>query len=96
MPDTQGPRDKVSEEIEELDSAPSQEAQFEEAGDFLFAAVNLVRAYGIGAEEALRAANAKFERRFKAMEAIAGADFPNLSLDQQEELWQQVKSAEKS
>lgn len=95
-PDTRGPLDKISEEISELEAAPSHDARIEEAGDFLFAAVNLVRAYGIGAEDALRAANAKFERRFKAMEALAGAEFPNLTLDQQEELWQQVKRAEKS
>ena len=37
----------------------------------LFAAVNLVRAYGIAAEDALRAANDKFERRYRAMEALA-------------------------
>lgn len=95
-PDTRGPLDKISEEIAELESATSVEARIEEAGDFLFAAVNLVRAYGINAEEALRAANAKFERRFRAMEALAGRKFPTLSLDQQEELWQQVKRAEKS
>ncbi len=95
-PDTQGPRDKVLEEIAELESAPTHEDRIEEAGDFLFAAVNLVRAYGIGAEEALRAANAKFERRFKAMEALAGEKFAQLSLEEQEELWQQVKRAEKS
>lgn len=95
-PDTQGPLDKISEEIAELESATSDEARIEEAGDFLFAAVNLVRAYGINAEEALRAANVKFERRFRAMEALAGNKFARLSLEEQEELWQQVKRAEKS
>lgn len=95
-PDTQGPLDKISEEIAELESATSDEARIEEAGDFLFAAVNLVRAYGINAEEALRAANVKFERRFRAMEALAGDKFARLSLEEQEELWQQVKRAEKS
>ena len=60
----------------------------------LFAAVNLVRAYGIGAEEALRAANDKFERRFRAMEALAGETFATLTLEQQEALWQQVKREE--
>lgn len=95
-PDTQGPLDKISEEVAELESATSDEARIEEAGDFLFAAVNLVRAYGINAEEALRAANVKFERRFRAMEALAGDKFARLSLEEQEELWQQVKRAEKS
>ena len=92
-PDPDGPTDKVIEEMHELaDAAPADRA--EEAGDLLFAAVNLVRAYGISAEEVLRAANAKFERRFRAMENLADGGFPALSLDQQEELWQQVKAAE--
>ena len=92
-PDPDGPTDKVIEEMHELANAePADRA--EEAGDLLFAAVNLVRAYGISAEEALRAANAKFERRFRAMEDLAEGGFPALSLDQQEELWQQVKAAE--
>lgn len=94
-PDTEGPRAKVVEEIEELDTAtPDQRA--EEAGDFLFAAVNLVRAYGIDAEEALRAANRKFERRFREMEELAGGDFEQRNLEQQEELWQEVKRREKA
>ena len=65
--------------------------------DLLFAAVNLVRAYGIAPEEALRSANTKFERRFVAMEALAarqGSDFGVLTLDQQEALWQAVKASE--
>ena len=68
-----------------------------EAGDVLFVAVNIVRRYGVDAEEALRAANAKFERRFRAMERLAtadGEDFPQLSLEAQEAYWQKVKQAE--
>lgn len=93
-PDHDGPRAKLHEEIDELTTAP-QDEQIEEAGDLLFAAVNLVRSYGIGAEEALRAANAKFERRYRAMEDLAEGQFDSLSLDQQEALWQEVKRAER-
>lgn len=92
-PDAEGPTAKVLEEIEELKEAIGENIA-EEAGDFLFAAVNLVRAYGIDAEEALRAANSKFERRFRAMEDLAGGDFQERDLDAQEELWQQVKLTE--
>ena len=94
-PDVTGPRAKVLEEIEELAEASSGEIE-EEAGDFLFAAVNLVRAYGVDAEGALRAANAKFERRFRAMEELAGGDFAERDLYAQEALWQEVKRREKS
>ena len=96
-PDAAGPTAKVLEEIDEIATAPDDAARFEEAGDFLFAAVNLVRAYGIPAEEALRAANIKFERRFAGMEALAAErqqDFAALSLDEQEALWQAVKTSE--
>lgn len=93
-PDPSGSEAKIAEEIEELKAASSDTDRFEEAGDLLFAAVNFARAHGISAEEALRAANAKFERRFRAMEALAGPEhFATLSLDEQEELWQQVKKA---
>lgn len=95
-PDPTGPADKVFEEVNELASA-NEEHRFEEAGDLLFAATNLVRSYGIAPEEAMRAANTKFERRFRAMEALAaaqGEDFAALSLDQKEDLWQAVKQSE--
>ena len=92
-PDTAGPAAKVAEEVAELAEAATPEDRFEEAGDFLFAAANLVRAYGIAPEDALRAANAKFERRFHAMEALDD-NFAALSLDEQEALWQQVKRGE--
>lgn len=94
-PDREGPRAKIIEEIEELEEA-SSDSREEEAGDLLFAAVNLVRAYGIDAEAALRAANVKFERRFRAMETLSQGTFPDLTLDQQEELWQAVKRDENS
>jgi ATP diphosphatase len=96
-PDPSGSQHKISEEIEELNTAPSHDAKIEEAGDLLFAAVNFVRAHGVSAEDALRAANAKFERRFRGMEAKAaehGLDFAALSLEAQEELWQAVKADE--
>lgn len=95
-PDPDGPAGKVTEEMEELASAPD-DARLEEAGDLLFAAVNLVRAYGIAPEDALRAANHKFERRYRAMESLASQDnrhFSTLSLQEQEKLWLAVKSLE--
>src|SRR5436190_2548223 len=92
-PDPTGPADKLTEEVSELMEA-LPDKRLEEAGDLLFAAVNLVRAHGIGAEEALRAANDKFARRFRVMEALAGEAFASLTLEQQEALWQQVKREE--
>ena len=92
--DVKGPIAKLSEELGELDCATTQNDRLEEAGDVLFVAVNIVRRYGADPEEALRRANAKFERRFRAMEALAreqGVDFSTLTLDQQDALWQQVK-----
>jgi nucleoside triphosphate diphosphatase len=96
-PDVAGPAAKVREEMTELEEAKSETERAEEAGDLLFAAVNLVRAHGVAPEDALRAANLKFERRFRAMEAFASAqeqDFAALDLDAQEALWQAVKASE--
>ena len=93
--DTEGPAAKLAEEVEELREAAPEE-KLEEAGDLLFAAVNLVRAHGIAAEDALRAANAKFERRYRGMEALAKGQFASLDLEAQESLWQEVKRAEPS
>ena len=42
-------------------------------------------------EDALRAANDKFERRYRGMEELAAGRFPELTLDEQEALWQRVK-----
>ncbi len=93
-PDPDGATDKVIEEIEELRGAATDEERIGEAGDLLFAAVNVVRKYGVAPEDALRAANAKFERRFRSMETIAQGGFAKLNLDGQEALWQAVKKSE--
>jgi nucleoside triphosphate diphosphatase len=77
-------------------SAASREI-FEEVGDLLFAAANLARKLEVDAEAALRAANRKFERRFRAMESLAAARgqlFAKLDLAAQESLWQAVKRGE--
>jgi len=94
-PDTAGPQAKVIEEMQELSEAAPNTIE-EEAGDLLFAAVNLVRAYGVDAETALRRANDKFERRYRAMEALADGAFADLDLEAQEGLWQAVKVAERN
>nr|WP_147158012.1 nucleoside triphosphate pyrophosphohydrolase [Novosphingobium sediminis] len=94
-PDTAGPRAKVVEELDELAAARTEAERLDEAGDLLFAAVNLVRRYGVAPEDALRHGNAKFERRFRGMEVLAGDKFPGLSLEEQEALWQRVKAAER-
>lgn len=98
-PDTDGPAAKLAEELIELATATDDASRIDEAGDLLFAAVNVVRSYGVAPEDALRAANAKFERRYRSMESFATAQsqrFSALSLDAQEELWQAVKRAERS
>jgi ATP diphosphatase len=97
-PDLTGPLSKLEEELGELADAETKHDRLLEAGDVLFAAVNVVRRYGIDPEQALRACNAKFERRFRKMEGLAasdGEDFPNLSLDDQEALWLRAKAAER-
>ena len=94
-PDPTGAEEKIYEEIDELKDASDAE-RVGEAGDLLFAAVNFIRKHGIAAEDALRHANAKFERRFRAMELAADGEFSALSLDEQDALWRQVKIAEQS
>ena len=88
-PDVSGPRAKVAEELAELDSATDPKSQTEELGDLLFAAVNLARHLNVDAEAALRAANRKFEARFRRIEQAPG--FVDMALDQKESLWVAVK-----
>jgi len=90
-PDASGPRAKVAEEIAEVEAAPDADAREEELGDLLFAVVNWARHLGIDPEAALRRANAKFESRFRAMEALAGEAFAGLTLDEKDRLWDRAK-----
>ena len=94
-------RPKVSEELDELDAALAaaggvpDEHVHEEFGDVLFALSNWSRHLGIDAEEALRRAGEKFERRFRRMEALAGAGeqpLEALSAEQWEALWREAKA----
>jgi XTP/dITP diphosphohydrolase/ATP diphosphatase len=99
-PDAAGLFYKLDEEIGELRDelrAPETEtsAVEEEFGDLLFTAVNLARHLKIDPESALRSANAKFRRRFGAMEKEAGGH-DGLKLrtpEELEELWRQAKVA---
>jgi nucleoside triphosphate diphosphatase len=94
--------DKVDEELAEVRAASHNSCKaspeiFEEIGDLLFAAANLARKLDVDAEAALRAANTKFERRFRGMESLAaqrGQVFSELDLAAQESLWQAVKRGE--
>lgn len=100
-PDAGGAHDKCREEMAEVEaaSAAGDPAALEsELGDLLFAVVNLVRLHGFDAEHALRGANAKFERRFRAMEgrsAASGRRLEDLSLAQLDAEWEAVKCAER-
>ena len=89
-PDTKGPRDKIDEEILEVESAQDLDAREDEIGDLLFAVVNWARKMGVDPEAALRRANGKFEHRFRAIEGEPG--FTALSLDEKEALWVAVKA----
>jgi len=92
-------RDKVIEELGEVDEAlagNAPERVTEELGDLLFAIANWTLHLKIDPEEALRAANAKFERRFRTMEtlaAAAGQKLGTLSPAAWEALWQKAKKA---
>ncbi len=91
--------DKLVEEAGEIRDAKTAAEQFEEFGDFLFVAANLARHMGIDPEEALRAANAKFTRRFEGIEARLAADGrrpEDSDLAEMDALWDAVKADEKS
>ena len=94
--------DKIEEEVAEIRAELGQSASAErlsdEIGDLLFAVVNLARHLDVDGETALRQANAKFERRFRAIEEALrarGRHLEDASLDEMEALWQRAKTAER-
>ncbi|VXB94199.1 nucleoside triphosphate pyrophosphohydrolase [Luteimonas sp. 9C] len=100
---------KLHEEIDEVrvefdavaadpDDTAAQDRLEEELGDLLFVAANLARHAKVDVGAALRRANHKFERRFRAMETMADADGGALagqSLDAQDAYWNRAKQAER-
>jgi MazG family protein len=110
-PDASGPAEKVEEELREVleqlagthahtpeeRGAARQEALESELGDLLFAVVNLCRTAGVHAGLALDRANAKFVRRFEAIEALArarGRELPEMTLAEMDALWDETKRGE--
>lgn len=95
--DRNGVLAKLDEEVAELRQAlaggdPRQAVA--ELGDLLFSCVNMARHLGVDAESALRAANRKFERRFRALEAVLarrGLQPRDVDASMLDEVWEQVK-----
>jgi len=94
--------DKVREELDEVLEAMAgndTEGQAEEVGDLLFVVVNLARKLKVDPETALRAANAKFERRFRYIETALrdqGRTLEDSNLEEMDELWGAAKRDEKN
>jgi MazG family protein len=100
-PDSHGVAEKVEEELQELRAELGETADpaalAEEAGDLLFAVVNLVRHAGIDPETALHQANRKFAMRFQRVEACcreAGYSISEADLETLDSYWEQVKREE--
>jgi uncharacterized protein YabN with tetrapyrrole methylase and pyrophosphatase domain len=97
-PSIDGVLDKVTEELDELRSATTDDERTEEFGDLLMVLVNVARKQGVEAEAALRRANDKFRRRFGIVERIAGergVALRDLSFEALDELWDAAKAEEK-
>lgn len=100
-PNTEGPIDKVREELAEVEQelgegAPS-DALRDEVGDLLFAVVNLARKAGVHPALALDRANTKFEQRFVGIEKLAaerGININEAGLEVLDSLWDEVKNRE--
>jgi ATP diphosphatase len=92
---------KIREESDEIEAdirAGKKDAAAAEAGDLLFAVVNLARHLDADPEAALRATNQKFERRFAAIEralAARGRTPAQSTLEEMDALWNEAKAAEK-
>ena len=100
-PSIHGVSDKVEEELqelnEEINSHAGNDALTDEAGDLLFAAVNLVRHAGVEPELALRRGNSKFMRRFQQVEKFlqdAGQAISDTDLDTLDYYWEKAKEQE--
>jgi ATP diphosphatase len=100
-PDVSGVIAKIREESEELAEAQANDdpdAIEDEFADLLFVMANLGRHLKVDPEKALRRVNAKFERRFKAVESEItgqGRQMSDASLEEMDAIWTRVKTEEK-
>jgi MazG family protein len=100
-PDVSGVREKVNEELVELDAAAAggdRDAISAEMGDLLFSIANWCRHLALDPETCLRSANARFSRRFHRVESgvrQSGRDWRNFSAEELERLWQEAKARER-
>ena len=97
-PDRSGPRQKVDEELRELDEAiarGSAAAIADELGDVLFSLCNLARHLGVNPEMALGGTTDKFQRRFQAVEAELGYQLAGRSLAEMDAAWNRAKASER-
>ena len=91
-------QEEAAELVEAQDHLTADEVT-EEMGDLLFVMANLARHMGVDPEAALRAANAKFVRRFGAIEASLAAEGrrpEDSDLAEMDALWDAAKRAEKT
>jgi MazG family protein len=98
-PHASGVVEKLREETGEIEAEIGRgdaNAVAEEVGDLLFTAANLARHLKVDPELALRDANAKFRRRFAAMESAADRPLEELSAPELEALWERGKAKERS
>jgi len=90
-PDISGPRAKIDEELAEIERAEGAAERSAELGDLLFSVVNYARHLDVDPEAALREAAARFEKRFRMVEALADKPLSSMHIDELEALWQRAK-----
>jgi MazG family protein len=91
--------DKIHEEMRVALAGDDHQALQDEIGDLLFACVNLARHAGVDAEQALRAANSKFMRRFHYVEqtlVAQGSSVEQAELERMDALWDEAKGRERA
>jgi len=96
-PDREGPRQKLDEELRELDEAVAAEdesAAAHELGDLLFSVCNLARHLGLNPETTLADACDRFQRRFEHVEETFDYDLRSRRLDELEGAWNDAKRDE--
>jgi MazG family protein len=95
-PNADGSKQKIAEELQEIEEATSKEERAKEVGDLLFAVVNYARHLGVNAEDALRGSTERFQSRFSFIEHALfeqGKSLADSNLEEMDNLWNQAKEA---